>query len=566
MFPKKPTLSFRATDNCLCGAPTTLRKTEKKIIATLDIGKFTAVERQTACTSCDKTYRSEKLRELTPHRGKFGFDVIETIGKSLFVHCHSEQTIQHRLAEKNIAISLREIAFLGKRFIITLALAHKQSQTELKQYMASKGGYILHMDGTCEGGSPHLFSCIDAISNIVLGNRKMPTEDSQYIIPLLQDLKAAYGNPIALMHDMGSAILKAVNEVFPDLPDYVCHFHFLRDLGKDLFEVEYRIIRRTMRSYRVKSKLKKVLKQLKANIDECPTREINLEDYLGEKNKAHLDSTLDPTVFAYLLIAWVLEYASASNGFGFPLDRPHLDFYLRLQEAYPLLKRLKKKDVSLLPLTLISRTLNDAVLKKHVCEMQEKISVFDRLRDAMRIAIPDNKKGLNDNGDDDIQTIETRVKEFRYSDEVVALASSHVAYHKMIRQIDKYWDKLFADPIEIETSVGKFWIQPQRTNNILEQSFRHLKQGSRKKSGQRDLGPQLNAMIADTPLVKNLSNPDYLAILLKGQTSLAKRFAEIDIALVLKEDQENDKRFRRYPKRMRRLFKIPHLPQILVGM
>ncbi len=66
------------------------------------------------------------------------------------------------------------------------------------------------MDGTCEGDSPHLFSCIDEISNIVLGNKKMPTEDSQHIAPLLQSLKAAYGPPIALVHDMGGAILKAV--------------------------------------------------------------------------------------------------------------------------------------------------------------------------------------------------------------------------------------------------------------------------------------------------------------------------------------------------------------------
>ena len=84
-----------------------------------------------------------------------------------------------------------------------MALAHRESQQELKRYMDSKGGYILHMDGTCEGGSPHLFSCRDAISHIVLGNIKMPTEDSQTIIPLLKNIKDAYGNPVALVHDMG---------------------------------------------------------------------------------------------------------------------------------------------------------------------------------------------------------------------------------------------------------------------------------------------------------------------------------------------------------------------------
>ena len=35
----------------------------------------------------------------------------------------------------------------------------------------------------------YLFSYIDGLSDIVLGSRKIPTEDSQYILPLLQQLK-----------------------------------------------------------------------------------------------------------------------------------------------------------------------------------------------------------------------------------------------------------------------------------------------------------------------------------------------------------------------------------------
>ena len=77
---------------------------------------------------------------------------------------------------------------------------------------------------------------MDELSRMVLGNRKMPSEDSQHIIPLLDELKAAYGVPLALVHDMGSAILKAVATVFPTVPNFICHFHFLRDLGKDLWK------------------------------------------------------------------------------------------------------------------------------------------------------------------------------------------------------------------------------------------------------------------------------------------------------------------------------------------
>ena len=213
-------------------------------------------------------YRSQELRSLTPHRGQFGFDVIEFIGTALFVHCRNELAIQADLAARNIPISTSEIGFLGKRFIFYLAIAHRQCHAQLRHYMASRGGYILHMDATCGGDSPQLFSCLDEISKFVLGNRKMPTEDSQHIIPVLSELKAAYGTPLALVHDMGSAILKAVSTVFPTVPDYICHFHFLRDLGKDLFDFEYRTIRRYTRSFNSKATLNKVEKALKALIDE----------------------------------------------------------------------------------------------------------------------------------------------------------------------------------------------------------------------------------------------------------------------------------------------------------
>ena len=45
----------------------------------------------------------------------------------------------------------------------------------------------------------------------------------------------------------------------------------------------------------------------------------------------------------------------------------------------------------------------------------------------------------------------------------------------MIAQIDKYWDKLFADPITVNTPIGQVTIQPQRTNNLLERFFRDFK-------------------------------------------------------------------------------------------
>ena len=123
--------------------------------------------------------RCDELRSLTPHRGQFGFDVIEWVGRALFVEGRNERAVQAELAARNIPISTSEIGFLGKRFIVYLALAHRACQDALREHLCAKGGYILHLDATCEGDSPQLFSAMDELSRMVLGNRKMPSEDSQ---------------------------------------------------------------------------------------------------------------------------------------------------------------------------------------------------------------------------------------------------------------------------------------------------------------------------------------------------------------------------------------------------
>ncbi len=435
--------------------------------------------------------------------------------------------------------------------------------------MSSQGGYILHLDGTCEGDSPHLITSIDELSKLVLGNIKLPSENAAQLIPFLRKIKLDYGNPIAMVHDMGSAILNAVKEVFPGIADYICHFHFLKDIGKDLFGDDYATIRRHLKTHAIRTHLRKTAKNLKKAIDTDSESTDCFDHYLKNKPLHEPKIPLTPIVTAYLIIVWCLEAKADSHGFGFPFDRPHFDFYLRLQEAYPDLQSMKLKmadNASLLPLMPISKVLSDPALASTVQRMQDKVRIFDLLREAMRIAQPDSCNGLNDGGDSEIATIKERVTRFRRSEEINELAATNIAYRKMLKQIDKYWDKLFADPIQVLTPTGTVTIQPQRTNNILEQFFRDLKRDNRKRSGNHSLTQTLKTMLAQTPLVKNLKNPQYMEIILNGKVSLEERFAEIDIAQVRIAHTVAQKSAQRYPKKMAAMFKIPHLPSKLVKM
>jgi len=259
-----------------------------------------------------------------------------------------------------------------------------------------------------------------------------------------------------------------------------------------------------------------------------------------------------------------LESRNKSKGYGFPFDRPHVDFCDRLREAYPMLQSLKKKmplDFPKISLENFNRTLNDISLTNTLLLIKNKISIFDELRDVMRIVMPDGKNGLNDNGGNvEIKTIEEGVKKFRESKQIIHLSNTDIRFKKMVKQIDKYWGKLFADPIEVKTDTGIVILQPQRTNNSLERFFREIKSGSRKKSGTSSLSKSLKAMLADTPLIKNLSNPEYVEIILDGKKNLAERFAEIDIVSVRTTLQQKDEAARKYPRGMAKIFKIPNLP------
>ena len=543
-------------------------KTHTKTAATLEIGFVRVHETIKHCDNCFEIYRSTEPRKLVPHGCRLGFNVLVDVGMALFVECKNEKQIQAELKSCNIPISIRQVGYLAKKFIVYLALAHRESRGKIKDLLLLRGGYILHLDGTCEGDSPHLMSALDEIAQIVLDNIKIASEKADKIIPFLRRIKQSYGIPLALVHDMGAGILSAVKEVFPGVADYVCHYHFLRDIGNDLFGIEYARIRRELKKNSIRPSLRKIVKALKESIETQPELANNLDCYLKQEGKS---GDVLPGVLAYILSNWILDANSELNGYGFPFDRSHLIFYKRLKTARSIVESLsakKKKDRYIIKLNrVIGRAINDSNLKTIVSRMEEKAQIFDQLRDAMRIAVSDGKKGLNDDGENvDIKTIRKAVTIFRNSDKIKAAVEKNVDYKKMVKQIDKYWQKLFADPIMATTANGeKILIQPQRTNNILERFFRDVKRMYRSKAGTQSLNKVIKAMLADTPLVKNLSNPQYVKVILNGHNTIEDRFAEIDEKLVRQEMKKSEDH-QGLSARMKKVLRKPNWPSLLAKM
>jgi hypothetical protein len=131
---------------------------------------------------------------------------------------------------------------------------------------------------------------------------------------------------------------------------------------------------------------------------------------------------------------------------------------------------------------------------------------------------------------------------------------------KMAEQIDKYGEKLFADPIEVMTPQGKATIYPLRTNNILKQFFRGVRRGHRRQSGNNSMHRVLQTVLADTPLVKNLDNPAYMEILLDGKENLVELFADLGPSWITNAAPESQSGIDRLLPGFRALINNPTLP------
>jgi hypothetical protein len=75
------------------------------------------------------------------------------------------------------------------------------------------------------------------------------------------------------------------------------------------------------------------------------------------------------------------------------------------------------------------------------------------------------------------------------------------------------------------------------------------------------LNKTLKTILADTPLVRNLENNDYLRIILNGCSTLAERFSQIDDKIVREQLKEAEKNQEKIPPGVKAIIKQSDLPE-----
>lgn len=555
MLVELPQFYFSATDSLEANTRRLVRKTVTRTVHTLELGSFVACEQILEPINGGLPLHSKALRRLVPPRCRYGYDLIVFCGLEFYLHGRQVKEIKISIKQKSgVKISASAVQVLAYKFLKYLGRLHQNSIPVLRAQMSLAGGYILHLDSTCEEKDPLLLSCIDGLSGQVLYSKKIRSENKTDVRKILETVKDFFGLPLAVVTDMGRAFVNVVTVVFPGIVHVICHYHFLRDLGRDFLAADYESLRRYLSTSQIKAGLRLLAKRIEKKLGGAEKmaavfEQSNCQGYFTQAKEQEL------LQWYTLQVIYEIQFTGRDgdgNGYGFPFDRPHLSYYEKLETAITQvrdvlgdvehLSRRDKKD--LLKLETVLKTVvptgQDNQIQNTVKSLRERIDIFDRFRQIMRLACKGNKQGLNDNGllanHTELQMIEKELKAYTTMLEKRANRVGFKKHHpqlaegmeKMVKQIRKYWHMLFMSPLIVRVGNAEHEIIAQRTNNIMERSFRKIKRRCRRRHGRKKLQKDLAYLPAEIALVENLQNQQYVATVMETIDKLPQKFAELD--------------------------------------
>jgi hypothetical protein len=192
-----------------------------------------------ACPQFRRPYRPEAEGRLALPKHEFGLDVIAWIGMLRYAQHRSLPEIHQHLHHRGVIVAPRTVTNLLERYDELLARALTDT-TRLQRITQTQGRIILALDGLQpDVGHEVLWVLRDCLSGEVLLARSLLSATQEDLAVLLQTVRQTVQVPIVgIMSDGQLSIRAAVAEVCPDVPHQLCHFHYLHEAAKPIYEAD----------------------------------------------------------------------------------------------------------------------------------------------------------------------------------------------------------------------------------------------------------------------------------------------------------------------------------------
>jgi hypothetical protein len=571
-----------------CDQPLQVRLTRRRTVSTVRYGKFIAIERQGYCPNHSDLppARPTKLSRIVAPGCNLGYDLIARVGLARFLECRQCAEIQTELSHQpGIEVPQRTISELSQKFVAYFQAVHQDSIQLLRKEMRHRGGYILHIDGTCEEGSRVLLVCFDSLSGQVLESRKISSENVEEVEQVLRDVRRDWGCPLAVVHDLRKSLITAAGEVFPGVAQFVCHFHFAADVGKDILSSHVDRLRNLFRRTKVRPKLRALCRSLKKFAAAQESDEHVLCAILDGGSNNQLRDLSTPEAVkgtVHALASWILAFAHNGDGYGFPFDVPYLTFYDRVLEVDKVLRSASpnwpvKKRGPLGTLQRLKEILDIVVASEHTAEFRKIVAetkrdqrIFEQLRSALRICPKGGTQRRNDDGASHLLSSSRHkglLQDLRRSlKRKVRRDTSQKACQIVVDHLDKYRDYLFGHVLKKRPEK----IVVPRTNNVQESLFRTIKRQCRRLHGRGHVRRDIDEMLEAAPLVLNLRNASYCETVYGGTDfqKIADRFSAVDprVPAQLLKGWRQEKLSVRLPRKFEREKSLPKRLARFIGV
>lgn len=538
-----------------------VQKTVKRVVATLKHGIFRTQERVRVCTArCTHpsgelvTRRSEALQQLVPVGANYGYDLEVFVGLERFVHHRQREEIRSALqVEHGILLSSGEVSVLTKRFLSHLEELHLAHTESIRQAFTQDGGYPLHIDATGEDGRGTLFVAYAGWREWVLGAWKIPTERADAMIPHLQNVVKKFGEPRAVVRDLGRAVTGAVAELVSQMDPQprvlACHLHFLSDVGKDLLKPDHDQLRQLFRNFAVRSRLGSLVRELGRRLGgKVPSLRESVETWAKQRSWQPLPAGPAGLAIVRALGQWVLDYAHDGQHQGFPFDRPYLDLYHRCCTVYravdtfqhqttidrDVLRALDRLGQVVAPVTA------EVAAQRVARKLEVRSKLFDDLRAMLRldgsksqatspnVISPDEQAESLKNMQMCFTNFSLSLRERRAAQELSR--NERQMLDIVLSHLERHGHYLWGHVLQMPEEAGGSFRIVGRTNNLLEGFFHQMKHGERRRSGRKVLTQDFEGLPAAAALVTNLTRPDYVELVCGSLEALPARFSALDVA------------------------------------
>lgn len=191
------------------------------------------------CPRYHHPYRPEAEAHFALPHHEFGLDVITLVGRLRYTEHRSIPEIHQQLCRRGVTLAQRTVTNLLDRYDELRALATADPQ-RLHPLLQGQNRVILAIDGL----QPHvghevLWVLRDCLSGEILLARSLLSATVQDIAGLLAEVRDALPVPITgVISDGQDTIRTAVAQELSGVPHQLCHFHYLRQAAKPIYEAD----------------------------------------------------------------------------------------------------------------------------------------------------------------------------------------------------------------------------------------------------------------------------------------------------------------------------------------